>query len=293
MSCIEEWFVQHENMTERQTGVSVRSIAEWTMRATEYIRFQPDRAAVAEELKASYEDHRDELIEAGETTERASFLALQAMGDPAETSRMLRSVYHPLITFLWRISRVVLIFLLMTATIAVIPWIRNQDWSLMKDPEEALLNTMAFYREMDEDTWIREGHCNETTYLGDYSFTVTRAMICQTVAVDFGGDYYYFMVLVLKVDGPFTLDTPSDLRYYLTAEDDQLNFYDSIWNKINGHTPERFVNLQNIGARRWNSHYACLWIANTEPDVRWIDLSYDHWGKSFVLRVRFDEEDAL
>ena len=98
-----EWFVQHENMTERQTGVSVRSIAEWTMRATEYIRFQPDRAAVAEELKASYEDHRDELIEAGETTERASFLALQAMGDPAETSRMLRSVYHPLITFLWRI----------------------------------------------------------------------------------------------------------------------------------------------------------------------------------------------
>ena len=148
---------------------------------------------------------------------------------------------------------------------------------------------------MDEDTWIREGHCNETAYLGDYSFTVTRAMICQTVAADSPGGnyYYYFMVLVLKVDGPFTLDTPSDLRYYLTAEDDQLNFYDSISNKINGHTPERFVNLQNMGARRWNSHYAFLWIANTEPDVRWIDLSYDHWGKSFVLRVRFDEEEAL
>ena len=141
-----EWFGKHEYMTERQPGAPVRSIAEWTMQATEHIRYQPDRDAVAEELKASYEDHRDALIESGEATDRASFLALQAMGDPAETGRMLRSVYHPLITFLWRVSRVVLVCLLIAAAIAVIPWVRNQDWSLMKDPEEALLNTMAFYR---------------------------------------------------------------------------------------------------------------------------------------------------
>ena len=140
---------------------------------------------------------------------------------------------------------------------------------------------------------MREGHCGETAYLGDYSFTVTRAMICQTAAADFGGNYYYFMVLVLKVDGPFMLDAPPDLRYYLTAEDDQLNFYDSIWNKVDGYTPEQFVNMQDIGARIWNSHYSCLWIAHTEPDVRWIDLSYDHWGKSFVIRVNFDGEAAL
>ena len=280
-------------MTERQPGAPVRSIAEWTMQATEHIRYQPDRDAVAEELKASYEDHRDALIESGEATDRASFLALQAMGDPAETGRMLRSVYHPLITFLWRVSRVVLVCLLIAAAIAVIPWVRNQDWSLMKDPEEALLNTMAFYREMDEDTWMREGHCGETAYLGDYSFTVTRAMICQTTAPDLAENYYYYMVLVLKEDGPFTLDSPPDLRYYLTAEDDQLNFYDNIWNKVDGYTPERFVNLQSMGARRWNSHYACLWIAHTEPDVRWIDLSYEHWGKRFVIRVNFDEEAAI
>ena len=54
----------------------MRSIEEWILAATGHIRFPPDRKAVAEEIRASYEDHRDALLAAGETRDRASFLAL-------------------------------------------------------------------------------------------------------------------------------------------------------------------------------------------------------------------------
>ena len=36
----------------------MRSIEEWILAATGHIRFPPDRKAVAEEIRASYEDHR-------------------------------------------------------------------------------------------------------------------------------------------------------------------------------------------------------------------------------------------
>ena len=288
-----EWFVQHENMLKRQPGAPVRSIAEWTMRATKHIHYWPDRVAIEAELKASYEDHRDGLIEAGETRDRASFLALQALGDPEEAGRLLRSIHQPLLTALWQVSRVLLVCILTVVSILAILQGRAQLSVLTRNPEEDILNDMAFYREMGENTWRREGHCDETASLEDYTFSVTRAMICQTKEADLAGNHSYYMVLILKEDGPFSLDAPLDLQYFLTAEDDQLNFYDSIWNKVDGYTPERSVKMQNVSARRWNSHYACLWIAPTEPDVQWIDLSYDHLGKSFVLRINFDEEASL
>ena len=288
-----EWFVQHENMLKRQPGAPVRSIAEWTMRATKHIHYWPDRVAIEAELKASYEDHRDALIEAGETRDRASFLALQALGNPEEAGRLLRSIHQPLLTALWQVSRVLLVCILTVVSILAILQGRAQLSVLTRNPEEDILNDMAFYREMGENTWRREGHCDETASLEDYTFSVTRAMICQTKEADLVGNHSYYMVLILKEDGPFSLDAPPDLQYFLTAEDDQLNFYDSIWNKVDGYTPERSVKMQNVSARRWNSHYAYLWIAPTEPDVQWIDLSYDHLGKSFVLRVNFDEEASL
>nr|MBQ4457642.1 hypothetical protein [Clostridia bacterium] len=263
------------------------------MRATKHIHYWPDRVAIEAELKASYEDHRDGLIEAGETRDRASFLALQALGDPEEAGRLLRSIHQPLLTALWQVSRVLLVCILTVVSILAILQGRAQLSVLTRNPEEDILNDMAFYREMGENTWRREGHCDETASLEDYTFSVTRAMICQTKEADLAGNHSYYMVLILKEDGPFSLDAPPDLQYFLTAEDDQLNFYDSIWNKVDGYTPERSVKMQNVSARRWNSHYACLWIAPTEPDVQWIDLSYDHLGKSFVLRINFDEEASL
>ena len=65
----------------------------WILLATAHIAFPPDRKPVAEEIRASYEDHRDALIEAGESSDRAAYLALQAMGDPDEAGELLAKVH--------------------------------------------------------------------------------------------------------------------------------------------------------------------------------------------------------
>ena len=269
----------------------MRSIEEWILAATGHIRFPPDRKAVAEEIRASYEDHRDALLAAGETRDRASFLALQALGDPDETGKLFRTVYHPLLTALWRVSRVILVCLAVVLVLAAVPWMMYQEWSLSSHPEEEILNNMAFYRDRDADTWMQEGYCSEAAKLGEYSFTVTRALLCRAEGWD--RPFHHFMVLILKEKGPLMLDAPPDLQYYMTATDDRGNQYDNIWDKTDGYTPERFVKVESIGARRWNSHYSVLWIGNADADVQWIDLAYEHRGKSFSLRVRFDEEISL
>ena len=36
--------------------------------------------------------------------------------------------------------------------------------------------------------------------------------------------------------------------------------------------------------------YYFAWLGGTDPDLKWIDLTYEHLGKSFTLRVSFDKE---
>ena len=75
-------------------------IEEWIALSTAHIAFPPDRKPVAEEIRASYEDHRDALIEAGETEEQASRLALEALarlgleGEPLGRVRSLYPAVH-------------------------------------------------------------------------------------------------------------------------------------------------------------------------------------------------------
>ena len=85
-------------------------IEEWILLATAHIAFPPDRKPVAEEIRASYEDHRDALIEAGETRDRASFLALQALGDPDEAGELLAHVHRPWLGWAWKVSRWAAVF---------------------------------------------------------------------------------------------------------------------------------------------------------------------------------------
>ena len=51
------------------------------------------------------EKTRDALIEAGESSDRAAYLALQAMGDPNEAGELLAKVHKPWLGWAW-LSRV-------------------------------------------------------------------------------------------------------------------------------------------------------------------------------------------
>lgn len=270
----------------------MKNIYMWLEEACRPIRYGPDRDAAYRELKDHFQDHCEYIEAQGVLHDVAEKQALEAMGDPAETGRMLAAAYHPALTLLWRISRVLLICLVIAVVIAGAVRIykgRPQELPLGKDPEEEILNSMSFYREKDPDVRMIEGRSYHKAALGEYSFTITKALKCQWQISDDPEDIYHFIVLVLKAKGPVELDMPLDIRSYVSAEDDKGNVYYNILDKTSEQQHSSRLTM-NAYFKQWSNSYYLVDIGDTEPGLQWIDLIYDHLGQHFSLRVMFDQE---
>ena len=77
----------------------------WRATVLERVRFKPDRAAIASELTAHYEDHVYDLERVGYEWKIAKQRALAAMGDAEEVGRALDRVHKPWLGWLWKVSR--------------------------------------------------------------------------------------------------------------------------------------------------------------------------------------------
>ena len=78
----------------------------WVDAVCEEVRFQPDRKAIARELRVHYEDHVKDLLRLGRDPALAEERALAAMGDAQEVGRALDKVHKPWLGWLWEVSRV-------------------------------------------------------------------------------------------------------------------------------------------------------------------------------------------
>ena len=252
----------------------MNNIYVWLEEVCRPLKYKPDHDAAYKELKDHYQDHLDYLKEQGVRPNAAELQALEAMGDAAEMRRLMTAAYRPVLTLLWRISRVVLVLVTVAVILSGI-WAvirQGEGWSLKRlfdDPAESILNTMAFYKYMDPETQIVE---------------VKRHNEPET--------YDQFIVLILKINSPLELDAATDeFRYYLTAKDNKDLCYENAYisRHQGGRYPERYV-ITSGGMYRMNSRYLAINLYNTDQDIEWIDLFYDHWGKSFSLRASFGEE---
>ena len=274
----------------------MNSIYEWLDSACKSLRYRPDREAAYKELKDNYEDHRLYLVDQGAYPGVAERQALAAMGDPAETRRMLSAAYHPLLTTLWRVSRILLIVVAVMIVFAgVRSYMRSigDDWNIFKDPNAVILWTMEQRWAEDPDTTVKEGACFEAAQLGEYEFTVIRALSVKQSSPEHSGQTENSVVLILKAKGPFELKAPEDIVYWLAALDDEGGWYNNIRANAD-HIPED----EKYAATEYrysslDSHYFLVIIANTDPDVKWVDLNYAHRQGRFTMRVVFDKEAAI
>ena len=85
--------------------IDLREFYKWRDDVVEQIRFRPDRAAVAEELTAHYEDHVKDLERLGYEHELADQRALGDMGDPVEIGKAMDRVHQPWLGWLWLVSK--------------------------------------------------------------------------------------------------------------------------------------------------------------------------------------------
>lgn len=92
----------------------------WVDAVCEQVRFQPDRKAIAKELRVHYEDHVKDLLRLGRNPELAAERALAAMGDAQEVGRALDKVHKPWLGWLWEVSRVLALALAALAAVLLL-----------------------------------------------------------------------------------------------------------------------------------------------------------------------------
>ena len=272
----------------------IRSIYEWTTRACAYIRFKPDRAAVAEELSSHYEDHRDALLRGGEQRFRAERLALEALGDPDEVGRQLNRTHKPYLGWAWVLSRWVVGLM---ALLCVYGWFKfpikdalthyvsgYPTWYGAEAPDPWLTNFSEEPREGASGRVL--GVCTETARAGEYELSVERAAAERGTYEVEGVVYPYDEFnLILRAEADcLTLDTPYAMFCYLRARDSLGNDYANIRRTADRRTDQPHLSGNPYG-RRLRDHYFQVWLQNFDADARWVELYYDRMGVSFTLRI--------
>lgn len=93
----------------------MKNFEAWKTEVLRYIRFFPDRGAIARELEDHYEDSVKDFIRVGYDEKLAEVRALQAMGDAEEVGRAMDRAHRPWLGRLWQVSWIALLLSAMFA----------------------------------------------------------------------------------------------------------------------------------------------------------------------------------
>ena len=85
----------------------------WCQKATEKIRYGPDRRVVSQELMDHLEDHREILLAHGAQEEEAERRSIESMGEPGEIGKAWNKQLSPLWLWMGRICKVAFCLLLL------------------------------------------------------------------------------------------------------------------------------------------------------------------------------------
>lgn len=155
---------------------------DWIIRATQQIKFTPDRQAVAAELREHMEDKLLDLQRFYPNMPEEEVLqrALNQMGDAEEIGRELAKIHTPWLGYLWRASQVFLSIILVIA----LYWAQDPLWrvapiSNWKESREEY--QVWFPEELPASTpWgpvTAIGTGSEKVQIGSYTIEVTRASV--------------------------------------------------------------------------------------------------------------------
>jgi len=271
------------------------SIYQWVSTATGYIPFKGDRAEVSAELHAHYEDHVDALMAAGLDRQNAELRALEAMGDPDETGRLLRKVHRPWLGLVWTLSRWALG---VAMALCLIFWTGGGWYGAQRLCQGDPRNGGAFYSqnsplfpEEDRMGFILTGRGVEKAKAGSYTVSVenvtAQRMIHPSDVPGGGNETYDVVFFLIKIKGPVWLDFPENIRWFITAVDAGGSVYKNDLGVRGVKTSDRSI-AGNPIARRLGVHYLEMWLSNCDAGSEWYELRYDHDGTSFAIRTRYE-----
>lgn len=237
----------------------------WCQKATEKIRYGPDRRVVSRELMGHLEDHRDALMEQGLTREEAERKALEAMGSAKEIAPQLAALHKPWLGYL---SSLIKAAAIMAAALALLCSFATGG---------SFLSALSSTRDFDSipvnhgplDYYCRP---NVSDSANGYHFQVTEAGYRKAASI------LYFeleMIYWPWIDA-------GDIAQHFWAVDNFGNYYHAMAEE-KYESPNR---ISRSGAHA--SSLICTYhmqINDFDVEAQWVELHYDRDGRDIVLRI--------
>lgn len=285
----------------------------WLETAVSGIRFKPDRAEVRAELLAHVEDKTLDLmrifpnIDPDEAQERA----LAGMGDPEELKISLAKIHRPWLGYLWQVSRVLTVVLLVLTLIlwgsrAVENWKAryadqkyNQengyDWNYVDECYESGIDPWRAdgpYPAKDDGTIrtpLASLHPESSVWTGGYRFRLERAgLFCFQDGTEDPGEWWLFCearALGLPWE-PMSVEVISRLRAVDSTGRTYASSYE-VYDLMLDHEGHVMV---NSGGTAGLEQSFDLDIIGITPGAEWIRLEYDYAGTRWSLTIPLEAE---
>lgn len=251
----------------------------WCNTAVELIKYKPDRLRVREELLAHMEDKFDDLSATGMLPEDAEAEVVRAMGNAAEVAKELSKIHKPLLGYILRMTKWVLIISIIAMFISLAGFTDRVNIG-----EEDVWG--VYSREETESNYYTKClNPNVSASSDGYTFTVTRAaesFYCYTSGDGTQSKGYNFHFTVTAFN-PRPWAEHTDILREFYAIDSLGNYYYSSWEY--GYTDEPAI-LGNPTRTGYFTTSHEMWLTNyVSHDAEWIELRYDRSGRDIVLRI--------
>ena len=250
----------------------------WCDDAVSGIIFPPDRQKVADELYQHMEDHCEALISQGMDKEEAVKSTVAAMGDAWEIAPQLAAIHRPFWGYFLRVTRVLLVILLLATAIPLGRSIRDTYYW-----EPKFWGFDAY----DPDAYAEEGHTllrltepNCSVRSDGYTFTITDAAQWYHNSTDDAGNAQSNGVLCCRmvVSTPLPWADQADIFHSLWAEDSLGNRYHSVTD-YEGAIDGQYLFTGGNETSPFTSVYQ-IWVNNYEyEDAEWFIIHYDRDGR--------------
>lgn len=237
----------------------------WCNTVLAYVRFRPDHAAIRKELMGHLEDSRADLERLGYGRELAERRALDAMGDACQVGSAMDMVHHPLLGWIWRISRWMAVLLALTVCAAVFDTglgktVKKTVGQFMWEPPASAVEV-----ELDHYTVWYDPELKVEAALDGY-----RAGIQLWVEEDWPwNDSENWWSSWTK-----ELEFTDDLGQVRQADDFSMSYSPKEWNGYS-----------------WNRYTYTVGIRDLERCPEWLEARYPHGENGWVLRAERGEAE--
>ena len=272
-------------------------MSNWCERACSYIKYKPDRKAVAEELRAHIEDKCEALVASGMLLSEAQAASVVAMGDAEEVGRALAKAHNPFFGYVLSVTKSLLWIFAISVVFSIFG--ARERLGIYKQDAESVERIESLFSDIyrdssDEDYSYR---MTRTLYLepgcsaksDGYTFTVTRIAEWYYQFEDAEtSDEDHLFYLTIKATHPLPwAGFPEAVRWF-TATDSLGNEYGNMWSRYYSYDKTL---VGNPFTRTVFTYTYEMWLSYYVPGAEWIELRYDRDGRDITLRVDLTDKE--